>query len=252
MLQSALYDVFKPQINYNEFREMGIKVMSHAVFLKITPQTHQRFEAVRATLNAGSTESQSKELGNIMAEIGCEIIQQVFGNLLEKQKQSALPGSESFLHESEKVVQHILDTFRKYMPWSVSFFGNERLLPLVNYFATLLHHDNNQIFVRYTVDAHLANEALSLTEKVREGQLSYVPKTFSNLTKIVDLGVTALVREPKKMLKFNMVVDKTLNGVINMTTSLGYKRLEKLGSQLDHKTANDYGDHFIGFLQAHQ
>lgn len=225
--------------------------MSHAVFLKISPQTHQRFEAVRSKLNAGSSESQSKELGHIMAEIGCEIILQVFGELLEKQKRQDASLDAKFIHESEKVIDQILETFRKYMPWSVSLFGNERLVPLVNYLSTLMTSSNGEPHVSFAVPSQYANEAISLTEKIREGQLSYVPKSFSNLTKIVDEGVTALVREPKKMLKFNMVVDKTLNGVINMTTSLGYKRLEKLGTQLDHKTANDYGDHFLGFLRPH-
>lgn len=223
--------------------------MSHAVFLKLTAQTYERFQAVKLKLNAGSSESQSKELGNIMAEIGCEIILQVFGELLEKQKLQGGSIDSKFIHESEKVIVQILETFRKYMPWSVSLFGNERLLPLVNYLSTLIHTKNNEPYVSFAVPKEYAHEAFSLTEKIREGQLSYVPKSFSNLTKIVDEGVTALVREPKKMLKFNMVVDKTLNGVINMTTSLGYKRLEKLGSQLDHKTANDYGDHFLGFLR---
>jgi hypothetical protein len=63
------------------------------------------------------------------------------------------------------------------------------------------------------------------------------------------MGVTALIREPKKMLKFNLVVDKTLNGVINMTTHMGYKRLEKLGGQLNQATANDYIEHFMTFLR---
>ena len=51
------------------------------------------------------------------------------------------------------------------------------------------------------------------------------------------------------MLKFNFVVDKILNGVINMTTHLGYKRLEKLGSQLDHKAAINYIDYFLQFMR---
>ena len=44
--------------------------------------------------------------------------------------------------------------------------------------------------------------------------LSSVEEAFQTLIQIVDLGVTSLVREPKKRLKFNLVVDKTLNGVI--------------------------------------
>lgn len=61
--------------------------------------------------------------------------------------------------------------------------------------------------------------------------------------------MTCLIREPKHLLKFNLVVDKTLNGVIHMTTHLGYKRLEKLGTQIDLDMANDYIEHFLAFLR---
>ena len=69
------------------------------------------------------------------------------------------------------------------------------------------------------------------------------------LTDVIDVGVTHLIREPKKCLKFNFVVDKTLNGVINMTTHLGYKRLEKLGTQLDQDVASKYVDYFLNFMR---
>ena len=70
-----------------------------------------------------------------------------------------------------------------------------------------------------------------------------------SVTDVIDVGVTHLIREPKKCLKFNFVVDKTLNGVINMTTHLGYKRLEKLGTQLDQQVAVIYVDYFLKFMR---
>ena len=65
---------------------------------------------------------------------------------------------------------------------------------------------------------------------------------------MVDQGVTSLVREPKKMLKFNMVVNKTLDGVIALTTQIGYKRFEKLSTQYDAQTVSKYFNHFLVFL----
>ena len=54
----------------------------------------------------------------------------------------------------------------------------------------------------------------------------------------------------KCLKKFNFVVDKTLNGVINMTTHLGYKRLEKLGySTGSNKFAVVYVDYFLKFMR---
>ena len=71
---------------------------------------------------------------------------------------------------------------------------------------------------------------------------------FQTLIQIVDLGVTSLIREPKKCLNFNTVVDKTLNGVINMTAHLSYKRLEKIGNQVDANAATDCVNHFLAFM----
>ncbi|MGM7313608.1 hypothetical protein ACOI3P_28555, partial [Acinetobacter baumannii] len=112
----------------------------------------------------------------------------------------------------------ILDTFRKYMPWSVSFFGNERLLPLVDYMTSLMKEREQEVYITYPITPQLVQQAQTLTEQIREGNMQSIEKAFQTLIQIVDLGVTSLVREPKKRLKFNLVVDKTLNGGINMTT----------------------------------
>ncbi|MFI7882262.1 hypothetical protein ACFMJL_12040, partial [Acinetobacter baumannii] len=156
--------------------------------------------------------------------------------------------TEKQRYESEKVLQQILDTFRKYMPWSVSFFGNERLLPLVDYMTSLMKEREQEVYITYPITPQLVQQAQTLTEQIREGNMQSVEKAFQTLIQIVDLGVTSLVREPKKRLKFNLVVDKTLNGVINMTTHLGYKRLEKLGMQVDQTTATHYINHFLAFM----
>ncbi|MEQ1344010.1 hypothetical protein [Acinetobacter seifertii] len=221
--------------------------MSYKVFLKISDSTYTQFASIRDKLHAGVKESQSKVLGNVLSDLSCEIIEQVFSVLLQaEQDNSAM--TEKQRHESEKVLQQILDTFRKYMPWSVSFFGNERLLPLVDYMTSLMKEREQDVYITYPITPQLVQQAQTLTEQIRAGNMQSVEEAFQTLIQIVDLGVTSLVREPKKRLKFNLVVDKTLNGVINMTTHLGYKRLEKLGTQVDQTTATHYINHFLAFM----
>ncbi|WP_284118928.1 hypothetical protein [Acinetobacter seifertii] len=221
--------------------------MSYQVFLKISDSTYTQFASIRDKLHAGVRESQAKVLGEVLSDLSCEIIEQVFSVLLQaEQDNSAM--TEKQRHESEKVLQQILDTFRKYMPWSVSFFGNERLLPLVDYLTSLMKKREQDIYITYPITPQLVQQAQTLTEQIRAGNMQSVEEAFQTLIQIVDLGVTSLVREPKKRLKFNLVVDKTLNGVINMTTHLGYKRLEKLGTQVDQTTATHYINHFLAFM----
>lgn len=221
--------------------------MSYKVFLKISDSTYIQFASIREKLHAGVKESQSKVLGDVLSDLSCEIIEQVFSVLL-KDEQDNSTMTEKQRHESEKVLQQILDTFRNYMPWSVSFFGNERLLPLVDYMTSLMKEREQNVYITYPITPQLVQQAQTLTEQIREGNMQSVEKAFQTLIQIVDLGVTSLVREPKKRLKFNLVVDKTLNGVINMTTHLGYKRLEKLGTQVDQTTATHYINHFLAFM----
>lgn len=221
--------------------------MSYKVFLKISDSTYTQFASIREKLHAGVRESQSKVLGDVLSDLSCEIIEQVFSVLL-KDEQDNSNMTQKQRYESEKVLQQILDTFRKYMPWSVSFFGNERLLPLVDYMTSLMKEREQEVYITYPITPQLVQQAQTLTEQIREGNMQSVEKAFQTLIQIVDLGVTSLVREPKKRLKFNLVVDKTLNGVINMTTHLGYKRLEKLGTQVDQTTATHYINHFLAFM----
>ncbi|MFW1675273.1 hypothetical protein ACG9H4_15095 [Acinetobacter baumannii] len=221
--------------------------MSYKVFLKISDSTYTQFASIREKLHAGVRESQSKVLGDVLSDLSCEIIEQVFSVLL-KDEQDNSTMTQKQRYESEKVLQQILDIFRKYMPWSVSFFGNERLLPLVDYMTSLMKEREQEVYITYPITPQLVQQAQTLTEQIREGNMQSVEKAFQTLIQIVDLGVTSLVREPKKRLKFNLVVDKTLNGVINMTTHLGYKRLEKLGTQVDQMTATHYINHFLAFM----
>ena len=216
--------------------------MNTAVFLNIHADTYARFAHIRTQLLQGSKDSQANALGTVLSEIACEVIEQVFMVLLQDNQHHSLTG------ESEKVIQQILEAIRKYMPWSVSFFGNERLLPLVDYMTSLMKEQGQQVYITYPVTLQLVQQAETLTQQIRDGNMQSVAAAFDTLIQIVDLGVTSLVREPKKRLKFNLVVDKTLNGVINMTTHLGYKRLEKLGTQVDQTTATHYINHFLAFM----
>ncbi len=85
--------------------------MSYTIFLKIQPETHQRFMGIYERMNANDEDSLAKPLGENLADIACDIIDQVFGNIAKM--------SSSSDHESEKIINQITEMTRKYMPWSV-------------------------------------------------------------------------------------------------------------------------------------
>jgi hypothetical protein len=175
--------------------------------------------------------------------MACEVIEQVFMVLLQENQHHSQTG------ESEKVIQQILEAIRKYMPWSVSFFGNDRLVPLVEYLSKTIQLEDEKVYMTYPIEQQLAQQVKTSSQKLAGGDRHETVNALKLLTDVIDVGVTHLIREPKKCLKFNFVVDKTLNGVINMTTHLGYKRLEKLGTQLDQQVAVVYVDYFLKFMR---
>ena len=217
--------------------------MNTAVFLNIHADTYARFAHIRAQLLQGSKESQANALGNVLSEMACEVIEQVFMVLLQENQHHSQTG------ESEKVIQQILEAIRKYMPWSVSFFGNDRLVPLVEYLSKSIQLEDEKVYMTYPIEQQLTQQVKTSSQKLAGGDRHETVNALKLLTDVIDVGVTHLIREPKKCLKFNFVVDKTLNGVINMTTHLGYKRLEKLGTQLDQQVAVIYVDYFLKFMR---
>ncbi|NIE97220.1 hypothetical protein NDN11_14225 [Acinetobacter sp. C26M] len=221
--------------------------MSYSILLKINDVTHGQFETIRQQLNAGTHESQSRILGEVLSEIACDIVEQVFSVLLIQNRQPTQL-TQKYTAESEKVIQQIIGAVRKYMPWSIALFGNERLCPFANYFSNMIKYHDEQVYVSYPIDRQLVQQAHTLITQLKNNEISDMVDVFQTLIQIVDLGVTSLIREPKKCLNFNTVVDKTLNGVINMTAHLSYKRLEKMGNQVDANAATDCVNHFLAFM----
>ena len=214
--------------------------MSYTVELKLKPETYQQFQNIHTKLNNNDREPQSKYLGDNISNIACELIDQAFGSLVNQ--------SSSKDGDSEKVLKQVKDAITKYMPWSVSFFANERLLPMVNHVNGLMKRKNDQGYITYPVDKVVVEELLGCAEQLKQGNTAYVKPGLKAFTQVVDQGVTSLIREPKKLLKFNMVVNKTLDGVISLTTGIGYKRFDKLSSIYDAQTIGKYFDHFVAFL----
>ena len=208
--------------------------MQYKIDLLIKQQTYQELKSITQSLNHGEKRDLAKQLGNVFTEMSCQVLDQVFGTLLDEQrKNDALDATgKKKLKEAEQIFDQIEGALKKYMPWSISFFSNDRLKPVANHILKKFEDsDATEVVMYYQLDRSLGQEATSNIQKVIQGDTSALPVTLKNLVKIIDLGVSEFIRDPKTLLKFNFVVDKTLNGVINMITSTGYKRLEKVGDE---------------------
>jgi hypothetical protein len=218
--------------------------MQDVVQLNIQAPTYKRFLELQQLLNLGQEQSLAQPVGENLADIACQVVEQVFGYL---SKISA----EQQKFESEHTVEQIIASIRKHLPWSMQLLNNERLKVLLNDLALRTAVHDGQVWLKYPISADLARN-LQVQCQNLIGQPTKIPAAFSIVVEIIDQGVTHLVRGPKKKLKFNFVVDKSLAGVIGLTTQLGYKRLEKMGKQLNAEQAQAYLQHFLTFIQIKQ
>ncbi|MDY6461245.1 hypothetical protein SKM52_00735 [Acinetobacter faecalis] len=215
--------------------------MQNMVFLGLEKNTFEQFQSISERLKQGTSSSIAQELGQVLAEMSCHLVDQVFGEIAKIRAHADL--------ESENTLQQIKDNLKKYMPWAIALFSNERLNPLVEYLQTQMQCKNEQHFLTYRVDQSLLNYAINYMEQIEKGDQSYIVPAFQVFTKIVDQGIDQLIYAPKKLLKFNFVVDKTLTGVIHLTTQLGYKRIEKVSTQFAFIHAQKTLMHFFSFLE---
>ena len=215
--------------------------MQNVVFLGVEKSTFAQFEDIANRLKQGDSIGVAQELGQVLADMSCYVVDQVFGEIAKIRAHSDI--------ESENTLQQIKDNLKKYMPWSISFFGNDRLAPLVEYLQNQMYSTNEQHFLTYRVSQNLLNQAISHMQHIQANEEAYVNPAFHVFTQIVDEGIEQLIYTPKKLLKFNFVVDKTLTGVIRLTTQLGYKRIEKIATQFELTNAQKTLTHFFSFLE---
>ena len=222
--------------------------MHYAVYLSIQPDTLQQFQQVSQKINIGTTQRQAKILGEILADLACHVMDQVFAEIVRQSKQFPHNIDKARAEQSAQVIDKIIAYIRQYMPYAIALLSNERLKPLVNYLDGCIKVRNGQHYLTYPIDDILAAQQVASFEQIQADNDQAVHAAFTHLVNIIDAGVDALLLQPKNILKFNVIINKTLDGVIHMCTHLGYQRLEKVTADLTAQQAKGYLDHFFAFL----
>ncbi len=230
-------------------------MIQHYVALPLHEDFRQQIVALNQKFMAGSRQSLSREAGQLMSEVSCQIIDRVFKQMIEQflQVEGLSEQKRAHLNTSLKHIDDIKAIMRKYMGWAVSWFGNERLTPVVNLFTQMIQqekwHDQQQAYLVFNLPQTTAERALLALCSLEHGKVNNAEGAVESLIEVTDIGMDALIRQPKALLKFNMVADKTLNGVISITTTRAYGNLRQLGQQLDpllFKTVAKHLQQFIG------
>lgn len=238
---------------------MTVKNNGRAVQYNVALPLHEDFRQQIVALNqkfmAGTSQPLSREAGTLMSEVSCQIIDRVFKQMIEQFLQIDGLSAQQRVHLNTSL-HHIKDIkaiMRKYMGWAVSWFGNERLIPVVNLFAQMIQqeqHGQQQAYLIFNLPQATAERALLALDSLEHGKVNNAADAVESLIEITDIGVDALIRQPKALLKFNVVADKTLNGVIRLTTSKAYSNLRQLGQQLDPLFFKTVASHLQQFIKS--
>lgn len=215
----------------------------YKVNLPVQQQTYQKLLSVSQRIQQGEKKSLSREYGDAVTTMACEVLRVIFGIMTIDNEYTNGTGAET-----KKVMEQVTEQLSKYMPWSVSLFGNDRLLPVVNYLMGQIKEKDGNYYLQYPVSPSLVNQINANAKALSENDQSKITAGFANIVEFIEVGIDELIKKPKDMLKFNIVADKTLNGVIKMLTSLGNKRIEKTGQTAHIITAQQYLGHFVGLI----
>ena len=202
-------------------------------------------------LQRGSKTSQAKLAGRLITDASCDIIDAFFGTIV---KQMLDETGEAGFREAHEVIEDIKGKTRHYLGWITGFFSNERLAPVVAHYQTLIikmpSAEGSHAHLCFRISEDLARDAKASLATLRDPATTDLRPGIEVLIRVIDEALQPLLFVPKQRMKFNFVVDKTLNGVISVTMALAYRSFRKLGTQLPPAHFERVADHLEQFFFA--
>lgn len=190
-------------------------------------QLHQRL--------AEKTKAPQGELATTLIQSAAsELIDTFFTQLLNELV--AAHDSEPSYREARAMVREINDKLTHYLGWASSFFSNERIRPAVAHYHAMMHvlaeATDSPAYIVLPCPEALAQRIEAQIDRLQHGQAASAHEAIETLIAIIDIAMHELLITPKKLMKFNFVVDKTLSGVISLMQSMAYRSLRKLAEHL--------------------
>ena len=209
--------------------------------LRLRSEHYQDLQQLYTQAQQGQSAQLANQIGVALAHVGTDLIDDLFEGIHQKL-------AESEHYESAETIAQVKQRIHKYLPWAVKYLSHQRLMRLLAYFIEQAQLEDGQVKLRYSVPDELYRRFRQQILHIEVGDARFMPQAFATLTEILDLAVNQWVRQPKASLELNALVNKTMDGVIHVTTQIGYQRLSQLGQELDPKIGLKYLQHFLEFL----
>lgn len=205
-----------------------------------------------AALASGGKASQAEVAGRLITEASCDILDAFFGDMIaEMMEKTGDPG----FREAHAMIQEVKAKLHQYLGWITGFFSNERLAPVVKHYQSLMVHLpvadgelTERAHLAFAISPALAREAQAALTGLRDPATADIKAGVEVLIRVIEEALEPLLYVPKQRMKFNLVVDKTLNGFIVVTKTLVFRSFRKLGVQLPQSLYIPVADHLESFL----
>lgn len=208
------------------------------ICLEMDPLVGSKTRAIQQALKSGSRESQSHEAAQALALAIESIVEKVVQSLFEDLSRT-YPDNKLY-RVALKVSKEIHGKIQAYLEWLTKFLSNERLGVVTAWYLSLIQSLNkkepDQEYLVVQLNSELSIRARRTIDDLRSGRSKDLDAGVEILIEIVDELLIPFVYEPKRLMKFNLVVSKSLDGIIYMIKTLSYRELRTLAKHLppDH------------------
>ena len=216
---------------------------------RIRDELPDEVAGLSAALQAGSKESQSALAGRLITDASCDLIDAFFNNMVLHMLETT--GDPSF-REVHEMLEDVKSKLRQALGWLTGFFSNERLTPVVLHYQSLLVHlptaQGPLAHLAFAITPELARDSEAALANLRDAERADIKADVEVLIRVVEAALVPLMYVPKERMRFNFIVDKTLNGFIAIANALLFRSLRKLALGMPKELYPLVADHLEQFL----
>lgn len=223
------------------------------VCCELIPEIPTRTREIHKKLEAGSRESQAAAAAETLGLAINTLVDAFLAQLLREL--TAAHPEHTLYRDALKVVEDIQGKVQHYLCWLTRFLSNERMTVVaakyLEMIQSLVAGQPQREFLAVGIEPALAAHARQTIAALRSGDSVDVRAGIEVLISIVDAVLVDFVNEPKRLMRFNLIVDKTLDGAIYMIKGLAFRQLRALGERLPVAHLPVFLDHLEHFFHDH-
>ncbi len=199
-----------------------------------------------------SVSDEDKMLGiHLLIDALCELMDTCFVQIFEEMAQTH-PSKE--LIDAHAVIEDIKGKAHHYIGWVAGFLANSRLPPVIAHYHSMNHlmdlGDGAKVYMAFNIEPEFAAELKPALAKLADGSLTDIHEVVDLLIRVMDVTLEPLLLTPKNLMKFNFVINKTLDGVIGVVRILNRRMLRKLAPSMPRELYPTVARHLDAFLYA--